>query len=319
MIQLHLGEILTRAGEIAWKNRFLWIFGLLATLAASTSGESGGAGLNFNLPVSADALPLPQLSDLTAGLSTAEWAGIILAALALGLLLLVLSALGRAGLARGAWLADSGEGNLNFRRVFTDSRKYTWRVMPLALVIWLTGLITTLIVSAPVLLGSRVALLCLWPLWCVLIPAVVVLTGLLKLAVVAVTGENLGPQDALLRARQVFRSRILQATGTALALALLAFMVNFFAGLPLALIAVPLGAAILAGSDEWIRGGMAASGVLFLLYLPLLLAIRAALQAYIDTAWVLAFRRFTGRPAGLGDIIDISASSPWDNRPLIGS
>jgi hypothetical protein len=314
-MKLHLGEILTRAGEITWRNRVLWIFGLLATLAASSSGESGGTGLNFNFPVSGEALPLPRLEELYAALTPGQTALIILAGLVLGLLLLLLSAVGRAGLVRGAWLADSGETKLSFGRLFADSRAYTWQVLALSLVIWLVGLIIILIFSVPAIQLTPIALICLWPLLCLLIPPALALTGLLKLAVVAAVGEKLGAQASLMRARQVFRANLLQVIGTTLALALLAFLVNFIAGLPLAIIAAPLLAVVLAGSDEWVRGGMIASAVMFMIYLPILLAVRAALQAYIDTAWTLAFRRFTGRPAGLGDIIDVSpADGPFNRR-----
>jgi hypothetical protein len=314
-MRLNFGDILTRAGEITWKNRVLWIYGLFATLAASSSGESGGTGLNFNFPLSAEALSLPGLEELYVALTPEQTAAVILGGLLLGLLLLLISALGRAGLVRGAWLADSGEKKLSFSRLFLDSRAYVWRVLVLGLVIWLVGLIVVLILSVPSILETGLAVICLWPLWCLIIPAALALTGLLKLAIVAVVGENLGAQASLMRARQIFRANLLRVIGTTIGLAILAFLVNFIAGLPLALISAPLIAAVLAGSDEWLREGAIATVVMFLLYLPVLLVVRAALQAYIDTAWTVAYRRFTGRPAGLGDIIDVSpADGPFNAR-----
>ena len=44
------GDLLTRGWNLVWKNKFMWLLGLLAALGASSaSGGSGGANLQQDL------------------------------------------------------------------------------------------------------------------------------------------------------------------------------------------------------------------------------------------------------------------------------
>ena len=40
------GEVLSKAWKIVWKNKILWIFGILASFGQGSGGGSGGGGSN---------------------------------------------------------------------------------------------------------------------------------------------------------------------------------------------------------------------------------------------------------------------------------
>ncbi len=45
-MNFNFGEVLTRAWQIIWKNKILWIFGILASCARGNAGGAGGGGGN---------------------------------------------------------------------------------------------------------------------------------------------------------------------------------------------------------------------------------------------------------------------------------
>lgn len=287
---INFGDVLSRAWSIIWNNKVLWIFGVLAALAAS-----GDNDLNPQIDFRIDGNQLPPGLERSLENLSPLLVIILLSVILAGIVIvIVLSTLGRAGLVRGAWLADGRDQSLNFSRLFNESLPYFWRVLLLGILMFAVGLSLILILTLPALLTLGIALLCLWPLFCLLIPAFWALALLFKLATIAVIGEDLGVVDALRRAWEIARAHVVELIVMAIILAIGAAVVNFLAGLPMLLVAAPLFGTIFSGSSTLFNGGMVLSGMLFLIYLPIFLAIRGILESYVDTVWTILFRRFSG-------------------------
>lgn len=277
---MNFGEVFSRAWQIIWRNKVLWIFGLLAGLAAT--GDNG-SGLRFDYS-----------SDRTPWLNTffnnaPGWAWLLLVMVGLVLLVVVilLGALGRAALMRGAWLADSGETNLTFRQLFDEGKNYFVRVLILQIVMVALGLSLIVALLIPTVFTFGLALLCLWPLFCLLVPLFIGLSVLSKLAIAAITGENLGVMDGLRRGWEVLRANLLQIAAVAFVLLLGGYVISSVFGIPAMVMLAPLAYGA--------RTGAIVGAVLFLIYLPILLAVMGLLTSYVDTVWTVAFRRLTGR------------------------
>ena len=45
---MNLGEVLSKAWKIIWKNKVLWIFGILSSCGRGSGGGGGGGNSNFN-------------------------------------------------------------------------------------------------------------------------------------------------------------------------------------------------------------------------------------------------------------------------------
>lgn len=278
---MNFGEVFARAWQIIWRNKVLWIFGLLAGLAAT--GDNGN-GLRFEY--SSDRAP--WLNNFFDNIPGWAWLLLVLAGLVLLVLVIVLSAIGRAGLMRGAWLADAGETGLTFTRLFAEGRTYFVRVLLLEILLVALGLTLIVALLFPALFTFGIALICLWPLFCLLVPAFIALSVLSKLAIAAITGENLGVMDGLRRGWEVLRANLLQIAAVAFVLLLGGFVISAVVGIPAMAMLAPL--AYNAG-----RTGAIVGVVLFVLYLPILLAVSGLLTAYVDSVWTVAFRRLTGR------------------------
>ena len=58
-MNFNFGEVLTRAWQIIWKHKVLWIFGILASCGRGSGGGNGGGGRRRHLGDS----KLPRASD----------------------------------------------------------------------------------------------------------------------------------------------------------------------------------------------------------------------------------------------------------------
>jgi hypothetical protein len=287
---MNIGEVLTRAWDIIWKNKVLWIFGLLASLA----GGSGGNNFRYNFEQRSG----PRFENLPIHLPAWVIALLVLFALVLFVAFVVLSTLGRAGLARGAWRADSGETGLSFGQLFRESQSYFWRVILLAILVFGVSLSLVLVLVIPTVLTAGIAALCLWPLYCLLVPFFIVLTVVVELAIIGIVGEDLSVADSVRRAWEVFRSNLPMMIAVGIIVALVSAVIGFLASLPLIAILAPAVIFLTAGSGNVGVGALMVGIFLFILYLPILLFVQSVITAYVETTWTVAFRRLTGRTAG---------------------
>src|SRR5512143_2473079 len=135
----NFGEVLTRAWQIAWKYKVLWIFGILAGCAQG----NGGANTSWSWDRSdRNRIPtdMQHAFDQANQWLTSNWWVVIL--IALGVLLLTalfifLGTIGRIGLIQGTLQAEAGAGSLSFGPLFSQSTPFFWRVFGLAFLVGL--------------------------------------------------------------------------------------------------------------------------------------------------------------------------------------
>src|SRR5512143_1869682 len=100
----NFGEVLTRAWQIAWKYKVLWIFGILAGCAQGSGGSSAGNGMRWNQGGNGSS-PIPPNMERTleqmGNWIEANWWVLIVAAIGVLLLMalfIFLGTIGRIGL-----------------------------------------------------------------------------------------------------------------------------------------------------------------------------------------------------------------------------
>lgn len=277
---MDIGEVLSRSWKIIWKHKVLWIFGLFAAL----TGGGGGNNFNYNLQQHGQTSNLPG--------SIPAWAVLLLLVLFLVLLVVfvILGALGRAGLVRGAWLADSGETDLTFRRLFREGQAYFGRVLLLGILVVAASLVMVLVLIVPSVLTCGLALICM-------VPFFIILSVVVELAIVAIVGEDLSLMDSLRRAWEIARANLVLIIAVGLVIVIASAIVGFLVTLPLIAILAPAFIFLNSGSAQFSNSALIVSFFLFILYLPILLGAQAIITAYVETTWTVAFRRLTGRPA----------------------
>jgi hypothetical protein len=311
---INIGEVLTRAWQISWKHKVLWIFGILAGCSAS----GGGNNVSYQFSQGDLGTLPPQVEDAIERLvaSPETMVGIIAAVFALvcviSLLVLALSTIGRIGLITGTHRADGGAARLAFGELVQASRPYFWRVFGLH---FLLGLAVFVLVALSVAVGVAlavatfgVALLCLIPLVCLLIPLAWLITVILEQADNAIVIEDLSIPDGLSRAWRVITANL----GAMVALGLILFVgiaiVSILIALPFFLVAFPAFFAYTAAGPRTQNTVLALGLLCGCLYLPVLLVLNGLVQTYYHSAWTLTFMRSTGRGPALPAATPVPAS-----------
>lgn len=292
-MNFNFGEVLTRAGQIIWKHKVLWIFGIFAGCGRGGGGGSGGGQVSG----SGDQ-PFPQIEQLVQQIG--QWiqenpwivAIFILLVIVLVIVSIFLGTIGRIGLIRGTYQAEVGAERLNFGQLFSESMPYFWRVFGLSL---LLGLIALLVFIPLALLGvitAGIGLICILPLICILIPVLWVASVVIEQANAAIVLENLGIGNGVRKGWEVVRANL----GPIILLALIIFIgsgvVGFIIAIPLLAAVVPLifGAINDNPNPVWIT---VLCGVA---YFPVLLVLSGILSAYIQSVWTLTYMRLTATP-----------------------
>lgn len=323
---MDFGSVLSRAWQIIWKHKVLWIFGILAGCGSANTGTGNLRG-NFNWETSAP----PQMQNFFNQMSEAQIFALVAVAILVILVLVVLAiflgTIGRIGVIRGAQLADQDAGRVEFSELFSGSLPYFWRVFLLNLLVGLAMSLVGIAVAVFVILGSvltlGIGLICLLPLFCLLIPLGWVVTIVLIQANIAIVTENVGMIDGLSRGWEVFRTQFGSIIVMALILMLGVSLVGgLVIGAPLALIVGPVIAAlILSGGQptgDFFGGSLLITGLCLVAYLPVMIVLNGILQTYILTAWTLTYRRLTGHGGATAAGVP-APYPPYGSEPVTGS
>lgn len=297
---MDFGGILTRAWEITWKRKGLWVLGILAGCASGGSGGGGGrGGSSMNYSFSGNEFPELQrtLETVPEGTWVAIVLGIICLALFLALIFWVLGALGQSGLIAGFSAAEAGE-EVTLSSAFQAGTQFFWKVLIIQIIV---GVITFVLIGGLLLLGIGgtvltlgIGLICLIPLICLLIPvgiAVGVYTTFVKVALVV---EDLDIFGAFSRAWEVIRANVGDVIVMSLILLIGGGIVSFLIALPFILVALPVILGLVLETDASMMFGFITGIVCTVVYLPILIVLNGILQTFLYGSWTLTYLRLIG-------------------------
>jgi hypothetical protein len=318
---MDFSEILSRAWEITWKHKVLWLFGILIALTSqSGNGSSSGGGSStsyqYDIPSEGvDILPdnwlmlinqtIEFLESIPAEVYFFIIVGIFILAVVFMIVNIMLSALGKTGMVKGALLVENEElegETLRFGEVFTSLKPFYWRVLGLNLIVAVVFIAIFLLFFAIFagigILTFGVGIFCLIPLLCLLVPVVLVLSIFVNQSIVAMVVEDLNIIEAFQRGWDVFTNNLGNLIVMGLILIIGSFVINLVIGLPIALVVTPavistiLG--LMSGTQGLVFGGIGTALICLIAYWPISLLLRGILHSYVETAWTLTFLRLTG-------------------------
>lgn len=311
------GEVLSKAWQITWKYKVLWIFGILA-------GCGGQVGNNsFNYSMGGEGGPSPggpsDIPYLPPGLrqfffSIEQWfnqlsqleiilfiAGAFILSLILVAFFTVIGTIGRIGLVKGALEGDRGAVSLSFGELFQQVRPFFWRVIGLGLLLALVFLVIGGTFAAFVAVFSIFTLglgvICLIPLFCLLVPLGWFVGIIVQQAYIALIVENLSITESLRRGWEVTRQNL----GSVILMGLILNIGVIIIGggliaLPFTAIALPALGGLAIGTESAVRGGLLIAGLCLVVYLPVMIVLGGIIRAYYESAWTLTYMRLTKPP-----------------------
>ena len=299
----NFGEVLTRAWQITWKYKVLWIFGILA--GCSNGGGGGGGGGNtgystgpseFNLPPEIRRL-VSMMENLVAWVENNLWIFIVigLAVLVLIVISIFLGTIGKIGLIKGSYQAEMGAEKLAFGELFSASMPYFWRVFGLSLLIWLAVLLLFLPLILLGVITAGVAFLCLLPVICLLIPLGFAVGVIIEQANRAIVLEDLGIFDGLKRGWDISRANV----GPLIVMGLILFGISLVLGiiiaLPIFIVVFPTIFAFAIGEGQSFTPLYVALACICL-YAPVSWVLNGILNTFAQSAWTLTYMRLTQKP-----------------------
>ena len=325
-MNFNFGEVLTRAWQIVWKRRVLWIFGILAGCSRGgsnfnwnmNSGSSGGGsnGVPPNLPP--EVLRFFQLF-------AENWQSFLAIMLAviciIWIVTIFLGTIGRIGLIRGTWLAETG-GNLAFGQLFSESMPSFWRVFGLSLVVGIPFLVIIGAVVASFVafgvatsqvgdsegLGFLALLPFLFCCLCLLVPIGVVVNLIIRQSERAIVLENANILESLSRGWEIFRRNLGPIIVMALILWVIGLVVGFVIAIPVLIVALPATFAFIAGGGSgpnW--NALYIAFACMCLLTPFLWLINGILTAYVESTWTLTYMQITRPPDNPPVMIEANA------------
>ena len=311
---MNYGEVLSRAWQIIWKHKVLWIFGILA--GCGSAGGGGGRGnVSYTFGGNGD-LPPGVENFFHQFERIPDWQVVLILAFGVLLVFLIivlavfLSTMGRIGMYRGTQLADQGEARLTFGDLFRGGLPYFWRVFFLNLLVGLVIFALIILIIGLGILATVVTfgifLICAIPLICLAVPIGWLVGVWIEQANIAIVVENLGITAGLKRGWQVFSDNLGPMIVMGLILIIgIGLIGGFIIALPLFLIVVPALVGTAVGSQTALNSGLIIAGLCLVIYLPVLIVLGGILMAYIESAWTLTYLRLTGKPAAIESVVEV--------------
>ncbi|KAA3642262.1 MAG: hypothetical protein DWQ07_24825 [Chloroflexi bacterium] len=329
-MQFDFGDVLSRAWQIIWKFKVLWLIGILASCGrgggfninagsgggGSSSGGSGGSNSAFSVEgqqLFSDQMPefLRFLEDTPTAVMVMTIILVIFAIIFLALLfsviLFAVRTIGRLGLIQGTLLAEAGAERLGFMQLMSAGGPYFWRALLLNLLIGVVTVLLGILISAPAILITiftfGLGLL-------LLIPVLLILGWVVHVFVqqanVALVVEDLDTIGALQKGWEVVRNNWAPPMIIGLVLFVLKLAIGFVAVIPFFLAFGPVIAGLFGGmiADDMnlLWGGLAFTLLCICALLPIFLAVSGAVEAYVESAWTLTYIRLTGYEPSLSEL-----------------
>lgn len=302
-MNFNFGEVLTRAWQITWKYKILWIFGILASCSrGSGGGSSGGGGGSGGGDGSGyspfDTSEAERVFDQMGDWLASNWwvvALIMLGAILLALLFVFLGTIGRIGLIRGTLQAEEGAESLSFGELFRGSMPYFWRVFGLS---FLIGVITLLIMIPFLFFGiltAGIGFICLLPLLCILVPISIGIYLIIELADVAIVKENLGIVDGWKRGWGLVRDNVGPVIVMGLILLVISFVIGLLIAIPVVMIVLPAVLGFAIGEAQNMTP-LLIGGLCFVGFLPVMILINGVFNTFMGASWTLTYQRLTRKP-----------------------
>ena len=297
MNNFNFGEVLTRAWQIIWKHKVLWIFGILASCArGGGSGSSGGGGNSGyqtgsgDSPFSGDKIER-VMNQVGTFLENNWW---IIIAVIVGIFLLsfvfyFLGMMGRIVLIKGVAQADKGAESLSFGELWAESMPFFWRVFGLNFLIGLAFLVLFIPLVLFGIVTAGIGFLCLIPLLCIMVPLSWVVMAIIEQAQNAIVLEDLNMLDGFKRGWEIVKANAVPIIIMMLILGIGSGIIGVIIALPIIIAVVPAVIGMAVSQQALTPFYIAAACCVA--YFPVLLFFNGVLTAYIQASWTLTYLR----------------------------
>jgi len=282
-MKFDFGEVLTRARQITWRYKGFWFIGIVISLFSFVFAS---INLAHNPAFSSFAVPSAVNTQL-APIMLSNVSVILLTILSVPLFVIAISipSLGTVQL-------EQGSENVSFGQMIRSVLPYFWRILIIVLLVWVGMFLAILTLIAGVILLSfltlGIGLLCVLPLFILLILGVVLVYALMEQGVSAVLVDNLGVFSALQRAWELIQKN----PRVMILMSLISYMVAIVAIMIISIVMmIPIGG---SGPNIQLFQTLSPTIILWMLAFLFLYAVfQGMLLTYLQSVWTLIYLRLT--------------------------
>ena len=310
-MKIDLGKILTRAWQIIWNYKVLWVFGIFAGFANGNGGGNNGGSSDNGDPsqFTGDAEQFGKQASEFFQQYLLIIIAVCLVVVLLSFAFYALGMMGRIGILKGVYKVENGASSLIFAELWSESMPYFWRFFGMNFLVGLAFLVILLPFIVFGIATAGIGMLCLVPLICLLIPVVWAVNVILEQAQAAIVAEDLTMMDAFKRGWEIAKSDIGGMIVLSLVLGIGGGIIGFVIALPIIVAVLP---GVIGMMDY--RPGDALPATVWVtivccgLYMPILIFLNGVLTAYMKTSWALSYLQLT-KPAAPPENLPIPAQA----------
>jgi len=282
-----IGDVLTQAWQITWKNKSLWWFGIILTLIVFPFL------IAFLLPISIPFLLENQRTNSIPFLIPLLLMGFIFVIIIFFVIIYLFTVLMSTSIALGAWRAAEGKERVALVELLKNSLPFFWRVLGVMLLYAAVLMVINIGVQIFITVISLVTLgfgaLCAMPLTLLLYPVMFIASVWLELAINGIVIDKMMVMEAVKQGWQMIRNNIL-------AVALVTVVVYFGISIITSILVTPVMAPVfiilfgfLNSKLNWIV--LAVATLLGLLFVPVFALISGWSNTFVRSIWVLTYLR----------------------------
>ncbi|HSO10864.1 MAG TPA: hypothetical protein VLT51_00720 [Anaerolineales bacterium] len=284
------GEILTRAGQITWKHKILWLFSALPVL------------LSFLiLPLVFLPIFLSDFDPYGEPFFVDQPAYILLFigfSFFISILSFVLYAISSSSVTVGVVQVEGGIEKLETAKLFDDGKKYWMRILGVMLLIGLAiSLVFLVIFGCMSLIGAvtmGLGFICMQPLFLLMYPVMIVLYGFIEESQAAVVVDDLGVTDAIRRGWELVKANFWR-------ILLISFIVYLGVGILSSIVVAPFMIPFffmpffmdVTQPQTDMRAMMLVTGGISLLLVPVMALVQGVSITFLKTTYTLVYLRLT--------------------------
>ncbi len=282
-MKFDFGEVLRRARQITWRYKGFWFIGIVISLVSFVFAS---INLAHNPAFSSFAVPSAVNTQL-APIMLSNVSIILLTILSVPLFVIAISipSLGTVQL-------EQGSENVGLGQLIRSVLPYFWRILIIVLLVWVGMFLAILTLTAGVILLSfltlGIGLLCVLPLFILLILGAVLVYALMEQGVSAVLVDNLGVFSALQRAWELIQKN----PRVMILMSLISYMVAIVAIMIISIVMmIPIWG---SGPNVQLFRTLSPTIILWMLAFLFLYAVfQGMLLTYLQSVWTLIYLRLT--------------------------
>jgi len=282
------GEVLSRAWQITWKHKVLWIIGILFAFFIS-----------FMFPLMVSPLLLPILvRNSRTDLMLAFLVGFIIVFSLFMLVLYPTSVLTQTSLTLGILRADQDDEHISASELIKRSLPFFWRVLGLMFLFQLGVMLVVFIIQVVILLLTIVTLgigtICAMPLTLLMYPALYGAIAWMEQAMNGIILDNMTVMDAAKQGWNLVRNNLMSM---ALMVLIIYFGIGLVTGIVIMPLMIPLFIMPLSFGEHQTNWTVLSISILcMVLFIPLFTLITGFSLIFSKSAWILIYLRLTRNP-----------------------